>query len=132
MEGRRTVLVPKTLPEAENAVTGVMKYLWWGYVLRCPRHGIVYRSRARWSGNPPPEDCPNVHWQVVHLWPGETSIIQVGSLLTLYDLLSSPLEYILVLFLIGHSSIRPASCGRFNQRDRAGLPSDRTTGASSR
>ncbi|KAM7536076.1 hypothetical protein Aperf_G00000089382 [Anoplocephala perfoliata] len=76
VEGRRTVLVPKTLPETENAVTGVVKYLWWGYILRCPRHGVVYRSRAHWSGNPPPEDCPSIHWQVVHLWPGETSLIQ--------------------------------------------------------
>ncbi|VDM32314.1 unnamed protein product [Hydatigera taeniaeformis] len=74
--GRTIVLVPKTLEERENAVTGVMKYLWWGYVLSCPHHGVVYRSRAHWSGNPPPEDSPLVHWQVVHLWPGETSLLQ--------------------------------------------------------
>lgn len=74
--GRPIVLVPKTLEERENAVTGVMKYLWWGYVLSCPHHGVVYRSRAHWSGNPPPEDSPQIHWQVVHLWPGETSLLQ--------------------------------------------------------
>ncbi|KAH9284160.1 Zinc finger FYVE domain-containing protein 1 [Echinococcus granulosus] len=74
--GRPIVLVPKALEERENAVTGVMKYLWWGYVLSCPHHGVVYRSRAHWSGNPPPEDSPQIHWQVVHLWPGETSLLQ--------------------------------------------------------
>lgn len=78
--GRNTVLVPKALEERENAVTGVMKYLWWGYVLSCPHHGVVYRSRAHWSGNPPPEDSPLVHWQVVHLWPGETSLLQVNNM----------------------------------------------------
>ncbi|VUZ48153.1 unnamed protein product [Hymenolepis diminuta] len=75
VEGRRTVLVPKTLEDAENTVTGVMKYLWYGYLLRCPRHGIVYRSRAHWSGNQSPENCPQIHWQVVHLWPGEKSVL---------------------------------------------------------
>nr|CDS29742.1 double strand break repair protein MRE11A [Hymenolepis microstoma] len=74
-EGRRTVLVPKTLEDAENTMTGVMKYLWYGYLLRCPRHGVIYRSRAHWSGNQSPEDCSRIHWQIVHLWPGEKSLL---------------------------------------------------------
>ena len=77
--GRSVMLVPKTLEEESfGVVTGLMKYLWWGYVLRCPHHGVLYRSRAQWTGNPPPEDSPTVHWQVVHIWPGESSLLQVS------------------------------------------------------
>uniref|UniRef100_A0A5K3FFU0 GBP domain-containing protein n=1 Tax=Mesocestoides corti TaxID=53468 RepID=A0A5K3FFU0_MESCO len=74
--GKSVLLVPKSMEESENAVTGIVKYLWSGYLLRCPHHGVIYRSRAFWSGNPPPENTPDIHWQVVHLWPGETSLLQ--------------------------------------------------------
>ncbi len=69
------------MEETENAVTGVVKYLWSGYLLKCPTHGVIYRSRALWSGNPPPENTPDIDWQVVHLWPGEKSLLQVRLLL---------------------------------------------------
>lgn len=68
---RKTQLVPKVLGNADGAVTGVVKYLWAGYVFECPQHGTVYRSRSQWSGNPPPEDASGVHLEVVHMWPGD-------------------------------------------------------------
>lgn len=72
------MLVPKYVEDCESTVTGMMKYIWAGYLLKCPVHSVVYRSRALWSGNPPPEDTPNIHFQVVHVWPGEKSLLQVG------------------------------------------------------
>uniref|UniRef100_A0A0V0J6T0 FYVE-type domain-containing protein n=2 Tax=Schistocephalus solidus TaxID=70667 RepID=A0A0V0J6T0_SCHSO len=74
--GKAVLLVPKVLDNGDSPLTGVVKYIWAGYVLKCPHHGTVYRSRAYWSGNPPPENTAGIQWQVVHVWPGETTLLQ--------------------------------------------------------
>ncbi|BHF72568.1 Zinc finger FYVE domain-containing protein 1 [Sparganum proliferum] len=74
--GKAVLLVPKVLDNGDSPLTGVVKYIWAGYVLKCPHHGTVYRSRAYWSGNPPPENTTGIQWQVVHVWPGETTLLQ--------------------------------------------------------
>nr|CAH8828311.1 unnamed protein product [Trichobilharzia regenti] len=73
--GQRTMMVPKSGESNANALSAVVKYLWAGYVLECPRHGTIYRSRGYWSGNVEPEMNPQVHWEIVHVWQGEKSIL---------------------------------------------------------
>ncbi|CAH8447344.1 unnamed protein product [Heterobilharzia americana] len=73
--GQRTMMVPKSGESNASALSAVVKYLWAGYVLECPRHGTIYRSRGYWSGNVEPEMNPQVHWEIVHVWQGEKSIL---------------------------------------------------------
>ncbi|XP_018648886.1 putative zinc finger protein [Schistosoma mansoni] len=73
--GQKTMMVPKSGESNTNALSAVVKYLWAGYVLECPRHGTIYRSRGYWSGNVEPEMNPQVHWEIVHVWQGEKSIL---------------------------------------------------------
>ncbi|KAL3313724.1 Zinc finger FYVE domain-containing protein 1 [Cichlidogyrus casuarinus] len=75
-EGRESLLVPKFLESADNAFTGVIRYMWSGSLLECSRHGVVYRSRANWSGNLQPERAEKVDWRVVHVWPGQQSLLK--------------------------------------------------------
>lgn len=76
--GQKTMMVPKSGESNTNALSAVVKYLWAGYVLECPRHGTIYRSRGYWSGNVEPEMNPQVHWEIVHVWQGEKSILSVN------------------------------------------------------
>lgn len=39
------------------------------YVLECPHHGIIYRSRQYWYGNPDPESV--VRTELKHIWSGQ-------------------------------------------------------------
>lgn len=39
------------------------------YVLECPNHGVIYRSRQYWYGNPDPEAV--VRTELKHIWPGQ-------------------------------------------------------------
>ncbi|CAL8071964.1 unnamed protein product [Calicophoron daubneyi] len=70
--GMKTMVVPKT----GDSVLDAARYVCSGYVLECPRHGIIYQSRSLWSCNPEPEDTSKVHWEVVHVWSGEKTILQ--------------------------------------------------------
>ncbi len=38
-------------------------------MLECPHHGIIYRSRQYWYGNPDPESV--VRTELKHIWPGQ-------------------------------------------------------------
>lgn len=73
--GQKSMMVPKSGEANAGAFSAVVQYLWCGYVLECPRHGTIYRSRGYWSGNVEPEQNPRIHWEVVHVWPGEKSIL---------------------------------------------------------
>jgi hypothetical protein len=46
-----------------------LKYVWSGFVIECPSHGEIYRSRKYWYGNDEPKDVTRV--EIVHVWPGD-------------------------------------------------------------
>lgn len=70
--GRRTMVVPKT----GESIFDAARYLYSGFVLECPFHGVIYRSRNLWSVNAEPEDTAGVDWEVVHVWSGEKTVLQ--------------------------------------------------------
>lgn len=72
--GRRTMVVPKT----GESIFDAARYLYSGFVLECPFHGVIYRSRNLWSVNAEPENTAGVDWEVVHVWSGEKTVLQVG------------------------------------------------------
>lgn len=43
--------------------------LYSSYVLECPQHGEIYRSRKYWYGNPDPEAV--VRTELKHIWSGQ-------------------------------------------------------------
>ncbi len=63
------VIIPKTAAASDNSLIGIVKYTYSGYVLECPHHGIIYRSRQYWYGNPDPESV--VRTELKHIWPGQ-------------------------------------------------------------
>jgi zinc finger FYVE domain-containing protein 1 len=63
------VIIPKTAAASDNSLIGIVKYTYSGYVLECPHHGIIYRSRQYWYGNPEPESV--VRTELKHIWPGQ-------------------------------------------------------------
>ncbi|TPP61796.1 Zinc finger FYVE domain-containing protein 1 [Fasciola gigantica] len=70
--GRRTMVVPKT----GESILDAARYLYSGFVLECPFHGVIYRSRNLWSPNAEPEDTAGVDWEIVHVWSGEKTVLQ--------------------------------------------------------
>ncbi|KAF5400603.1 hypothetical protein PHET_06175 [Paragonimus heterotremus] len=70
--GIKNIVVPK----AGDSVFDAARFLYSGYVLECKRHGIIYKSRSLWSSNAEPEDTARVHWEVVHVWSGEKTLLQ--------------------------------------------------------
>lgn len=67
--GREVVVIPKTSATSDNSFVGIVKYTCSGYVLECPHHGIIYRSRQYWYGNPDPESV--VRTELKHIWSGQ-------------------------------------------------------------
>ncbi|RNA28693.1 zinc finger FYVE domain-containing 1-like [Brachionus plicatilis] len=67
--GKEVVVVPKTSASSDNSIIGIVKYTYSGYVLECPHHGIIFRSRQYWYGNPDPESV--VRTELKHIWPGQ-------------------------------------------------------------
>jgi zinc finger FYVE domain-containing protein 1 len=67
--GKETVVIPKTSATSDNSFVGIVKYTYSGYVLECPHHGIIYRSRQYWYGNPDPESV--VRTELKHIWSGQ-------------------------------------------------------------
>ncbi|CAF4506664.1 unnamed protein product, partial [Rotaria magnacalcarata] len=53
----------------DGLVQGLLKYVWSGFVIECPYHSEIYRSRKHWYGNNEPKDVTRV--EVIHMWPGE-------------------------------------------------------------
>jgi len=73
-EGLQTTVVGKVVARGDGLVHGLVRYVWSGFVIECPNHGEIYRSRKFWYGNTAPNDVTRS--EVVHAWPGdETSRI---------------------------------------------------------
>jgi zinc finger FYVE domain-containing protein 1 len=67
--GKEVVVIPKTAASNDNSLVGIVKYTYSGYVLECPHHGVIYRSRKYWYGNPDPESV--VRTELKHIWSGQ-------------------------------------------------------------
>ncbi|CAF0821645.1 unnamed protein product [Adineta steineri] len=68
-EGRDIIVYGKLITKGDGLVQGLLKYVWSGFVIECPYHGEIYRSRKHWYGNNEPKDVTRV--EVIHVWPGE-------------------------------------------------------------
>jgi zinc finger FYVE domain-containing protein 1 len=68
-EGRDTTVYGKLITKGDSLVQGLIKYVWSGFVIECPHHGEIYRSRKHWYGNSEPKDVTRV--EVIHVWPGD-------------------------------------------------------------
>ena len=75
-EGRDTNIYGKLTAANDSLVQGIVKYVWSGFVIECPKHGEIYRSRKYWYGNSEPKDVARI--EVVHVWPGDDNI-RLGS-----------------------------------------------------
>ncbi|XP_066280144.1 zinc finger FYVE domain-containing protein 1-like isoform X1 [Branchiostoma lanceolatum] len=73
--GKEVVVVPKVAAASDSTWFGLAKYAWSGYVLECPNHGIIYRSRQYWYGNTDPVDSA-VRTEIRHVWPGGARVLQ--------------------------------------------------------
>lgn len=67
--GKEVIVIPKTAASNDNSILGIVKYTYSGYVLECPHHGIIFRSRQYWYGNPDPESV--VRTELKHIWSGQ-------------------------------------------------------------
>lgn len=67
--GKEVIVIPKTSASNDNSILGIVKYTYSGYVLECPHHGIIFRSRQYWYGNPDPESV--VRTELKHIWSGQ-------------------------------------------------------------
>ena len=70
-EGRDVIVYGKLITKNDGLVQGLLKYVWSGFVIECPHHGEIYRSRKYWYGNSEPKDVTRV--EVIHVWPGDDS-----------------------------------------------------------
>ncbi|CAF0817462.1 unnamed protein product [Didymodactylos carnosus] len=68
-EGRDVIVPCKIVTKSDSLVSGLAKYVWSGYVIECPFHGEVFRSRKYWYGNNDPKDVTRA--EIVHVWPGD-------------------------------------------------------------
>lgn len=67
--GNRTIVKSSYQTTADNQWMSYLNYVWSGYVIECPKHGEIYRSRQHWFGNKDPEDSA-VRMEISHVWPG--------------------------------------------------------------
>ena len=68
-EGRDTIVYGKLITKGDGLFQGILKYIWSGFVIECPHHGEIYRSRRFWYGNDDPKKVTQI--EVVHVWPGD-------------------------------------------------------------
>jgi zinc finger FYVE domain-containing protein 1 len=47
-EGRNTVVYEKLIATNNGLAEGIVKYVWSGFIIECPKHGEIYRSRQYW------------------------------------------------------------------------------------
>ena len=69
--GHDTVVHGKLTAASDTVVKGIIKYMWSGFVIECPFHGEIYRSRQFWYGNNEPKD--KTHTEITHVWPGDSN-----------------------------------------------------------
>ncbi len=70
-EGRDMIIYGKLITKGDSLVQGLLKYVWSGFVIECPHHGEIYRSRKHWYGNNEPKDVTRI--EIIHVWPGDDS-----------------------------------------------------------
>lgn len=75
--GETIIVTPKTCSSNESPWVGLAKYAWAGYVLECPRCGIIHRSRQYWFGNKDTWES-SVRTEIKHVWPGELNKMQAA------------------------------------------------------
>jgi len=75
--GEGVIVNPKTCSSNESPWVGLAKYAWAGYVLECPRCGIIHRSRQYWFGNKDTWES-SVRTEIKHVWPGELNKMQAA------------------------------------------------------
>lgn len=75
--GEDIIVTPKTCSSNESPWVGLAKYAWAGYVLECPRCGIIHRSRQYWFGNKDTWES-SVRTEIKHVWPGELNKTQAA------------------------------------------------------
>lgn len=68
-EGRDVIVYGKLITKSDGLFQGFLKYVWSGFVIECPHHGEIYRSRKFWYGNSEPKDVTQK--EIVHVWPGD-------------------------------------------------------------
>jgi len=68
-KGIESLVQPKTSETQDSPLLGLAKYAWSGYVLECPKCGVIYRSREFWYGNRDPVEN-SVRVEIKHVWPG--------------------------------------------------------------
>lgn len=68
-DGGDVTVYGKLITKGDSLVSGLLKYVWSGYVIECPFHGEIYRSRQHWYGNDEPKDVIRV--EIIHVWPDE-------------------------------------------------------------
>jgi zinc finger FYVE domain-containing protein 1 len=68
-EGRNTVVYEKLIATNNGLAEGIVKYVWSGFVIECPKHGEIFRSRQYWYGNSEPKTVTRV--EIIHVWPGD-------------------------------------------------------------
>lgn len=73
--GEEVEVMPKTCSSTESPWLGLAKYAWSGYVLECPRCGIIHRSRQYWFGNKETWES-SVRTEIKHVWSGELNRMQ--------------------------------------------------------
>ena len=66
-EGHNTTVYGKLITSSDNLVEEIVKYVWSGFVIECPKYDEIYRSRKYWYGNNEPKDV--THVEVIHIWP---------------------------------------------------------------
>jgi len=67
-KGVESLVIPKTAETQDSPLVGLAKYAWSGYVLECPKCGVIYRSRQFWYGNGEVENFVRI--EIKHVWPG--------------------------------------------------------------
>lgn len=75
--GETVIVTPKTCSSNESPWVGLAKYAWAGYVLECPRCGVIHRSRQYWFGNKDNWES-TVRTEIKHVWPGELNKMQAA------------------------------------------------------
>jgi len=75
--GETVFVTPKTCSSNESPWVGLAKYAWAGYVLECPRCGVIHRSRQYWFGNKDNWES-TVRTEIKHVWPGELNKMQAA------------------------------------------------------
>lgn len=75
-EGRDTIVYGKLVGSNDGLAQGIAKYVWSGFVIECPRHGEIYRSRKYWYGNTEPKDVTRV--EIIHVW-SKDDVSRLGS-----------------------------------------------------